>query len=421
MDSGNVAWVLICGALVLFMTPGLAFFYGGMVRSKNVLNMLMMNFWCVVVVPLLWVVVGYSLAFNGTGGWLGNFDKAFGRGFDFSGMEPVVMIFLATFAAITPALIAGAVADRMKFAAWAIFVPLWSLVVYVPVTYWVFAPHGWLRARGSLDFAGGTSIHVNAGIAALAVVLVLGKRRGWPKEGAPPHSMPLVMLGTGILWFGWFGFNAGSELAADGVAVQAFINTFLAAAAAGLAWCLVERVRDGHITSLGVASGIVAGLVAITPACGFVTSMSSIAIGLIAGVICCFAVRVKFRFGYDDALDVIGVHLVGGLVGSVLIGFFADPAALGYPPGKGVGADGLLRASQGLFFGGGGGLLAEQLLANGVVLVFSFVVTFVLAKALDATIGLRSTEEDEVVGLDVTQHGEAAYHSGSDRSMDRTF
>lgn len=421
MDSGNVAWVLICGALVLFMTPGLAFFYGGMVRSKNVLNMLMMNFWCVVVVPLLWVVVGYSLAFNGTGGWLGNFDKAFGRGFDFSGMEPVVMIFLATFAAITPALIAGAVADRMKFAAWAIFVPLWSLIVYVPVTYWVFAPHGWLRARGSLDFAGGTSIHVNAGIAALAVVLVLGKRRGWPKEGAPPHSMPLVMLGTGILWFGWFGFNAGSELAADGVAVQAFINTFLAAAAAGLAWCLVERVRDGHITSLGVASGIVAGLVAITPACGFVTSMSSIAIGAIAGVVCCFAVRVKFRFGFDDALDVIGVHLIGGLVGSVLIGFFADPAALGYRPGKGVGADGLLRASQGLFFGGGGGLLAEQLLANGVVLVFSFVVTFALAKALDATIGLRAQEEDEVVGLDVTQHGEAAYHSGSDRSMDRTF
>ena len=421
MDAGNVAWVLICGALVLFMTPGLAFFYGGMVRSKNVLNMLMMNFWCVVVVPLLWVVVGYSLAFNGTGGWIGDFDRAFGRGFDFSTMEPVVMIFLATFAAITPALIAGAVADRMKFAAWAIFVPLWSLIVYVPVTYWVFAPHGWLRERGSLDFAGGTSIHVNAGIAALAVVLVLGKRRGWPKEGAPPHSMPLVMLGTGILWFGWFGFNAGSELAADGVAVHAFINTFLAAAAAGLAWCLVERIRDGHITSLGVASGIVAGLVAITPACGFVTSMSSIAIGVIAGVVCCFAVRVKFRFGFDDALDVIGVHLVGGLVGSVLIGFFADPAALGYAPGKGVGADGLLRASQGLFFGGGAGLLVEQLLANGVVLVFSFVVTFGLAKALHATIGLRATEEDEVIGLDVTQHGEAAYHAGSDRSMDRTF
>jgi Amt family ammonium transporter len=406
MQSAHLVWVLFSGALVLFMTPGLAFFYGGMVRSKNVLNMLMMNFWCLLVVPLLWAVVGYSLAFSGTGSLLGNFGRAFGRGFDFHGMEPAVMIFLATFAAITPALISGAVADRMRFAAWAIFVPIWSLVVYVPVTHWVFAPDGWLRARGSLDFAGGTAIHVNAGVAALALILVLGKRKGWPREGAPPHSMPLVMLGTGLLWFGWFGFNAGSELAADGRAVQAFINTFLAAAAAGLAWAVVERLRDGHFTNLGVASGIVAGLVAITPACGFVTSMAGIAIGAIAGVVCSVAVGLKYRFGFDDALDVIGVHLVGGLVGSVLIGFFADPAGIGAHFGKG------------LFFGGGAGLLGEQLLANGVTIAYSFAVTFVLAKLLDSIIGLRVAEDEEVEGLDGTQHAEAAYHT-AERVLDR--
>lgn len=421
MDTGNLTWVLVSGALVLFMTPGLAFFYGGMVRSKNVLNMLMMNFWCVLVVPILWVLVGYSLSFSGSGTWLGNFDKAFGRGFDFAGsMEPAVMIFLATFAAITPALISGAVADRMRFAAWAVFVPIWSLLVYVPVTYWVFAPNGFLKDRGSLDFAGGTAIHVNAGIAALAVILVLGKRKGWPTEGAPPHSMPLVMLGTGILWFGWFGFNAGSELAADGVAVQAFINTFLAAAAGGLFWALTERIRDGHFTNLGVASGIVAGLVGITPACGFVTTLSSIAIGAIAGIVCAFAVGLKTKLGYDDALDVIGVHLVGGLVGSILIGFFADPAALGYEAGTGVNPEtGLLMAEQGLFFGGGAGLLVEQLLANVMAMVYSFVVTFVIIKVLDATMKIRVSHDVEAEGLDLNEHAETAYNM-SERAMGRT-
>ena len=407
VDSGNVTWILVSGALVLFMTPGLAFFYGGMVRSKNVLNMLMMNFWCILVVPLLWVVVGYSLSFNGSGSVLGNFGRAFGRGFDFGGIEPAVMIFLATFAAITPALISGAVADRMKFAAWAIFVPIWSLLVYVPVTYWVFAPNGWLKARGSLDFAGGTAIHVNAGIAALAVILVLGKRKGWPRDGAPPHSMPLVMLGTGILWFGWFGFNAGSALAANGVAVQAFINTFLAASAAGLAWALVERIRNGHFTNLGVASGIVAGLVAITPGCGYVTSMSAIAIGLIAGLVCSFAIGMKFKFGFDDSLDVIGVHLVGGLVGSLLIGFFADPKGLGFP------------FTPGLFFGGNLHLLGEQALANGVTMAYSFVVTFAIAKALNATMGIRVTADRESEGLDVTEHVETAYNN-AERTMGRS-
>ncbi len=408
MDSGNVAWLLVSGALVLFMTPGLAFFYGGMVRSKNVLNMLMMNFWCVLVVPLLWILVGFSLAFSGTGSVIGNFDKAFGRNLTFDSMDPVVMIFLATFAAITPALISGAVADRMKFSAWAIFVPIWSLLVYVPVTYWVFAPNGWLLSRGSLDFAGGTAIHVNAGIAALAVILVLGKRRGWPQEGAPPHSMPLVMLGTGILWFGWFGFNAGSALAADGRAVQAFINTFVAASAAGLSWAVVERLRHGHFTNLGVASGIVAGLVAITPGCGFVGSMSAILIGLIAGAVCSWAIGLKFRFGFDDSLDVIGVHLIGGLVGSLLIGFFADPELFG------------LEFDKGLFYGGGFGLLAEQLLANVVTMIYSFAVTFGIAKALQATIGLRVNADEESEGLDTTQHVETAYHH-SERSMGRSL
>ena len=407
MDSGNVAWVLVSGALVLFMTPGLAFFYGGMVRSKNVLNMLMMNFWCLLVVPLLWVLVGYSLAFSGQGSLIGNFDKAFGRNLGLTTMEPAVMIFLATFAAITPALIAGAVADRIKFAAWAIFVPLWSLLVYVPVTYWVFAPNGWLLKRGSLDFAGGTAIHVNAGIAAFAVILVLGKRKGWPQEGSPPHSMPLVMLGTGILWFGWFGFNAGSALAADGRAVQAFINTFVASSAAGLAWALVERFRHGHFTNLGVASGIVAGLVAITPGCGYVTSMSALAIGLIAGVVCSYAISLKYKFGFDDSLDVIGVHLVGGLVGSILIGLFAQPSAFD------------LNFNAGLFFGGGLELLGEQLLANGVTILYSFAVTFGIAKALHATIGLRVTSDEESEGLDITQHVETAYNH-SERSMGRS-
>ncbi|MEY2754602.1 MAG: ammonium transporter, partial [Actinomycetota bacterium] len=325
--SGNVAWVLVSAALVLFMTPGLAFFYGGMDRTRNVLNMLMMNFYCVLVIPVLWVIVGYSLSqvpFDND--ILGGFDAWMlrGIGLDDGGIGLATIAYLGMFAAITPALISGAVADRMKFSAWAVFVPVWSLLVYVPIFKWVFG--GWLFQRGSLDFAGGTAIHVNAGIAALAAVLVLGRRKGWPQEGHPPHSMPLVMIGTGILWFGWFGFNAGSALAANGLAAQAFMNTFLAAAAGGLAWVLVEWARDGHPTNLGAASGIVAGLVAVTPAAGYVAGASPIYIGLVAGVVCCYTVRLKARFGYDDALDVVGVHFAGGLVGSLLIGLFADPA-----------------------------------------------------------------------------------------------
>ena len=402
MESGNVAWVLVSAALVLFMTPGLAFFYGGMDRSRNMLNMLMMNFYCVLVVPVLWVVLGYSLSqvpFDAT--FIGGFD-AFGLkgiGLDDNGGTLATIAFLGMFAAITPALISGAVADRMKFSAWAIFVPVWVLLVYVPVFKWVYG--GWLFDRGSLDFAGGTAIHVNAGIAALAAVLVLGRRRGWPQEGQPPHSMPLVMIGTGILWFGWFGFNAGSALAANGTAVQAFMNTFLAAAAAGLAWVLVEWKRDGHPTTLGAASGIVAGLVAITPGAGFVAGMSPIYIGLIAGVVCCYAVRLKVRFRYDDALDVVGVHFVGGLVGSLLIGFFADPDFFGG------------SFDGGLFFGGDASLLLEQAIANGAAIVWSFILTGAIMLALKRTIGVRVDDEQEYAGLDLAQHGETAYHSGS--------
>jgi ammonium transporter, Amt family len=372
-------------------------------RSRNVLNMLMMNFWCLLIIPVLWVIIGYSIA-------AGNFDAQFFGGFDaaFLGNQSLAVdggdaslltiAFLGMFAVITPALISGAVADRMKFSAWAIFAPVWMLLVFAPVFKWVYG--GWLGERGSLDFAGGTAIHVNAGIAALVAVLILGRRHGWPKEGHPPHSMPLVMIGTGILWFGWFGFNAGSALGANGTAVQAFMNTFLAAAAAGLAWAVTERIKDGHFTNLGAASGIVAGLVAITPACGYVSSMSSIWIGLAAGVICCFAVHLKFKAGYDDALDVVGVHFVGGLVGSLMIGLFADSAYFG--------ADHL----DGLFYGGGLKLLAEQAIANGVTIVYSGIMTALILLALRATIGIRASEEAELSGLDIAEHAETAYNIG---------
>ena len=417
VEPGNLAWVFVAAALVLFMTPGLAFFYGGMVRAKNVLNMLMMNFWCVLVVPILWVVIGYSLSFSGTGSYLGDTGRAMLHGLTVltgtGQTELSAMIFLCTFAAITPALISGAVADRMKFAAWAIFVPLWSIAVYSPVTFWVAAPTGWLKERGALDFAGGTSIHVNAGIAALAVILVLGRRSGWPAEGSPPHSMPLVMLGTGILWFGWFGFNAGSALGADGHALQAFISTFLAASAGGLAWAVTERIREGHFTNLGVASGIVAGLVAITPACAYVTPGSAIGIGVAAGIICSLAISVKFRFKFDDALDVVGVHFVGGLVGSLLIGVFSDPRATGWKVGQGNGL-----ASKGLIAGGGWSLMSEQALANGVTMVYSFVVTFIIIKALDLLMTARVSPDVESEGLDITQHAETAYHH-AERAMGR--
>ncbi|MEY3091374.1 MAG: ammonium transporter [Actinomycetota bacterium] len=399
MEPASLTWVLVSAALVLFMTPGLAFFYGGMDRSRNVLNMLMMNFYCVLIIPVVWMVLGYSLSQGGSGNWIGNFDWFFLKDIgvlEDNGGQLATIAFLGMFAAITPALISGAVADRMKFSAWAIFVPVWSLLVYVPVFKWVYG--GWLGDRGSLDFAGGTAIHVNAGIAALAAVLVLGKRKGWPQEGHPPHSMPLVMIGTGILWFGWFGFNAGSSLAASGQAAQAFMNTFLAAAAAGLVWVITEWLRDGKPTNLGAASGIVAGLVAITPAAGYVSGGAPLAIGGIAGLVCCYAVKLKTKAGFDDALDVVGVHLVGGLVGSLLIGFFANPEFF----------DGSFE--EGIFYGGGAGLLGEQALANLAAMVWSFIITFGIMLVLKKTIGVRVSPQDEADGLDYSQHAESAYH-----------
>src|SRR3954454_10155142 len=358
MNSGDTAWVLVSAALVLFMTPGLAFFYGGMVRGKNVLGMLMQNFFCMGLISIIWVTVGFSVAFGKDvgGGVLGNLGLAGLKGLGTHSIPALgsltvpALAFVAyqmMFAIITPALISGATADRLRFSAWALFVGVWSIVVYSPVAHWFFSPAGWLFKRGALDFAGGTVVHINAGIAALAVVIVLGKRRGWPREQMHPHSLPLTLLGTGILWFGWFGFNAGSALGANGLAAQALLNTHLAAAAAMLGWLIVERIKDGHATTLGAASGAVAGLVAITPCAGFVGGMAPIVIGFLAGAICMLAVSLKFRFGFDDSLDVVGVHLGGGIVGSLLLGLFADTAI------NSAGRDGV-------FFGGGAGLLAEQ-------------------------------------------------------------
>jgi len=415
MDTGNTAWVLASAGLVLFMTPGLAFFYGGMVRSKNVLGMLMQNFFAMGLVSVLWALFVFSLAFgkDAGGGLVGGLGLAGLKGLghvdrslpgyvgDLALTVPPLAFaaYQMMFAVITPALITGATADRLRFSAYVAFLGLWLVLVYAPVAHWVFSPTGWLFKRGALDFAGGTVVHINAGIAALAVVIVIGKRRGWPHEAMPPHSLPLTLLGTGILWFGWFGFNADSALAANGLAAQALMNTHLAAAAAMLGWLVVERAKGGHATTLGAASGAVAGLVAITPCAGFVGGLSAVAIGFVTGIVCFVAIQLKSRFGYDDALDVVGVHLVGGIAGSVMLGFFAD---------KGVNALG----ADGLFAGGGVSLLGKQLLAVGAVMVWSFVISFVLAKVIDATIGLRCTPDEEAEGLAVTQHQETAYAYG---------
>jgi ammonium transporter, Amt family len=414
VDTGNTAWVLASAALVLFMTPGLAFFYGGMVRGKHVLGMLMQNFFAMGLVSVLWAAVGFSLAFGGDGAWIGDFDFAFLAGLsdaetvlpgyvdDFALTIPAIAFcaYQMMFAIITPALITGATADRLKFAGYVVFLGLWSLLVYSPVAHWVFSPNGWLFERGALDFAGGTVVHINAGIAALAAILVVGRRRGYPNEAMPPHSLPFTLLGAGILWFGWFGFNAGSALSAGQLAAQALINTHLAAAAAMLGWLIVERIRGGHATTLGAASGLVAGLVAITPCAGFVGGFSAVIIGAIAGAGCYLALFIKRSFRLDDSLDVIAVHLVGGLLGSLLLGFFADTSVnpLGF---------------DGVFFGGGADLLVDQLVAVVATIVFSFVVSYVLAKVIDLTIGLRVDETAEIEGLDLSQHAETAYSSAA--------
>ena len=407
-NSGDTAWIIVAAAMVLLMTPGLAFFYGGMVRGKNVLGMLAQNFVTMGVVSVLWITGVYSLAFSGKGKWIGDLHQ-FGlnhiwqqaTGFETLTIPPLVFCaFQLMFAIITPALITGGTADRLKFGAWTLFSALWLVVVYAPVAHWVFSPSGWLFKLGALDFAGGTVVHANAGAAALAVILVIGKRKGWPKERMRPHNVPFVLLGTGLLWFGWFGFNAGSALAANTTSAFAFVNTNTATGAALLAWILTEKIRDGHATTLGAASGAVAGLVGITPACGFVSPMGSIAIGFAAGVVCALAVGLKTKLGYDDALDVVGVHLVGGILGALTIGLFATKMT------NSAGANGF-------FYKGGWTLMGHQAVAVAAVVAYSFIVTYVLAQILDKTIGLRVSEEAESIGLDLSQHAETAYETSS--------
>jgi len=383
------------------MTPGLAFFYGGMTRAKTTLNMMMMSWIAIVTVTIAWVLYGDSLSFSKGNGFIGGFQFLGEHGLvnsasRVSGIPDLIFsAFQLTFAVITVALISGAIADRTKFGAWALFTVLWATIVYFPVAHWVWGG-GWLSSLGIEDFAGGTVVHVNAGSAGLALAIVLGKRRGWGKDPMRPHNLPLVLLGAGLLWFGWFGFNAGSELAADGTAALAFMNTQIATAAAAGGWLLVERYRDGKPTTLGVASGAVAGLVAITPACAFIAPWAAIVLGLLAGAICCFAIGLKQKIRVDDALDVVGVHLVGGAFGAISLGFLAA-----YP---------LLDGQhKGLFYGGGVRQLGVQVLGPVAVGLYSFTVAWILGKIIDKTMGFRVSEEDEITGVDLTQHAETAY------------
>ena len=414
LNAGSTAWVLTSAALVMLMTPGLAFFYGGMVRSRSVLNMLMMNFMCLAIVSVLWCLYGFSLAFGNDafGGLVGNF-QFLGLGnlpTDPIGTDPdkipilAFAMFQLMFAVITPALISGAVPERIKFWSWGLFVVLWSTIVYFPVAHWVFAFDGYSADTGgwiannlkALDFAGGTAVHINAGAAGLALALVLGKRRGWPRDPGRPHSLPFVLLGASLLWFGWFGFNAGSALGASQNASIAFTTTMLATAAAVIGWLIVEQVRDGKPTTLGAASGAVAGLVAITPACAYVNPVGALAIGVIAGAVCALCVSIKFRLGFDDSLDVVAVHLVGGLVGTLLIGIFGT-ASLNS------------SSADGLFYGGGLSQLGIQAVAAFAVLAYSFVVTAIIALVIKVTIGFRVSDEDESTGIDESQHAESGY------------
>ncbi len=404
MNPANTAFVLVSAALVMLMTPGLALFYGGMVRGKNVLATIMQNFVLLAVIGVQWALVGYSLAFGpDVGGVVGSLEWL---GLQGVGAEPfkaysetiphsTFMIFQAMFAIITAALITGAWAERMKFNAFLVFILLWSTLVYDPVAHWVWGDGGFLKGLGALDFAGGTVVHINAGAAALAAALVMGHREGYGKEAFIPHNLPMTILGAGLLWFGWFGFNAGSALAADGLAASAFVATHLATCAAVLSWLATEWLVRGKPTTLGAASGAVAGLVAVTPAAGFVGPMSALLIGLGAGVFCYLAVLAKVKLGYDDSLDVVGVHGVGGLWGALATGLFASKAV------NDAGADGL--------FFGNPALLGIQAVAVLVTIVYSFVLSFVLLKVVDALLGLRVARDDEVAGLDLTEHQEAGY------------
>jgi ammonium transporter, Amt family len=407
LNSGDTAWMLISTGLVTLMIPGLALFYGGMVRVKSVLNMMMMSFGALALVFVLWIAYGFSMVFGdsvGGKGLIGDIGEfLFLNGLDNSssliGTIPAVVFiaFQGIFAAITVALISGSIADRAKFGAWMVFAGIWATLVYFPVAHWVFAfdnfvakTGGWIaNDLGALDFAGGTAVHINAGAAGLALALILGKRIGFGRVAMRPHSLPLVMLGAALLWFGWFGFNAGSAVASNGTAGLALLNTIGATTAAVLAWLLVEKIRDGHATSLGAASGVVAGLVAITPACAAVNASGALIIGAVAGILCALSVGLKFKFGYDDSLDVVAVHLVGGIVGTVMIGF--------------VGVE------VGLFNGGGSDQLIKQIIGAGAVLAYSFIATLIIGKIVDATIGFRISGDQEIAGIDLAVHAERAY------------
>jgi Amt family ammonium transporter len=414
ISAGDTAWVLASAALVMLMTPGLAFFYGGMVRVKSVLNMMMMSIIAMGIVSVLWVAYGYSIAFgdDGNGFWGGlgeiGMEDTIGAVTANGAFVPIPAILFATFqlmfAIITVALISGAIADRAKFAAWIVFVVVWASIVYFPVAHWVFdfgsdvadSGAGWLAARGVQDFAGGTAVHINAGAAGLALCLVLGRRIGWPKTPMKPHNLTLVILGAGLLWFGWFGFNAGSALGANQLTAVAFANTMLATGAALLGWLIVEKIRDGHPTTLGAASGAVTGLVAITPACAYLAPWGALLLGVVAGAIGALAVGLKYKLKFDDSLDVVAVHLVGGIVGSLAIGLLSS-------------AEVNELARDGVFYGGGWGLMGDQIVGVVAVLAYSFLVTLVIALAIHKTMGFRVSEEQEIEGIDLSEHAESAY------------
>jgi ammonium transporter, Amt family len=420
VDTGSTAWVLVSAALVMFMTPGLALFYGGMVRSKSVLNVMVLTFVCLAVAGLVWVLYGYSLVFGNDagGGLIGDLRQAGMNGLAQAVVGPAghrvpLLAFAAfqlMFAVITVALLVGAIAERARFWTWTVFAAVWLTLVYLPVAHWVFAQDGYTSpgATGgwivnklhALDFAGGTAVEVNSGAAALALAVVLGKRHGWPRQSMRPHNLPFVVYGAGLLWFGWFGFNAGSALGATNLAATAFLNTTVAGATAVLGWLVVEQRRDGRPTTLGAASGAVAGLVGITPGCAYVQPLGAAAIGLVAGVLCSLAVGLKYRYGFDDSLDVVAVHGVGGFAGMILIGLFAS-----------TGAD--PQGANGLFYGGGFGQLWRQAVATLAVLGYSLVVTFAIGWVLHKILGLRVDREAEVDGIDEAEHAEGAYDLSS--------
>ncbi|MBD2899475.1 ammonium transporter [Spirillospora sp. NPDC046719] len=404
-DAGDTAWLLASTALVLLMTPGLALFYGGMVRAKSTLNMIMMSLVSVALVTVSWLVAGYSLAFGhdlGGLGLLGGFEHVGLKGITPTtphGHVPALLFvtFQLTFAILTTALISGAIADRAKFSAWMVFVPVWALAVYAPIAHWVWGG-GWISDLGALDYAGGLVVEIASGASGLAMALVLGPRIGFRKEAMRPHNLPMVLLGVGLLWFGWFGFNAGSALAANGTAAAVFLNTLVAGCTGLLGWLLVEQRRDGRPTTFGAASGVVAGLVAITPSCGSVNVLGALAVGLVAGVVCSYAVGWKHRLGYDDSLDVVGVHLVGGVIGTLLIGLLAVRSMTG--------------GAAGLIAGGSGVQLGKQAIAVPVVGLFAFTVTFAVGKLIDKVMGFRVSAEDETSGVDLALHAETAYEHG---------